>query len=236
MKLFFNILLIALPLSLLAQENRWSQPADSTTAGKYYLPSGIRLGVDIMGPALNFFDKRVLSYEFTAETDLGPYNLIAEGGLQSFAERNDNVDYSMQGRFFRIGPEVNFLSRDRHLNSFFFGLRYSWARFAEQVSGPVDGENWGIVPVNFDIAQNRSSWLEMTTGVKVRIWRGFFMGYIFRFRFARWGSEPAVPFEPYFVPGYGLAARNNTWGFRYYLMYRLQWRKKVLQEKKAKKQ
>jgi len=230
LKSLFSILLFNLAISAFAQESRYSVPIDSTSKGSAFIPTGIRLGADLLGPALYAFDNRILSYEFTAEVDFRNFFVIFETGHEDFAEVNSNVDYSMSGDFSRIGPEVNFLGTDKQLNSFSIGLRYAWSNFNEKVAGNVEEVNWGAVPVNFDI-NNRSQWVEITTGVKVRLWKGLFTGYIFRFRFIRTGTVPTVPFEPYYVAGYGLADRTSTWGFRYYLLYRIQWSKKPVMVK-----
>lgn len=230
MKLLYSILIICSTFKVVAQDSPYSVPTDSTNKGKKFIPTGIRLGADILGPVLYAFDNKLLSYEFTAEIDISNFYLIYETGHVDFAEKNDNVDYMVNGNFTRIGPEVNFLSADKELNNFSIGLRYAWSNFNEKIVGDITEDNWGAVPVNFDI-NNRSQWIEMTTGVKVRLWKGLFTGYIFRFRFIRKGSVPEVPFEPYYVPGYGLADRSSTWGFRYYLMYRIQWAKKLVKVK-----
>jgi len=230
LKLHFSILLICLSFKILAQDSPYSVPADSIKKGTKYIPTGIRFGADILGPILYAFDDRLLSYEFTAEIDINNFNIIYETGHVDFSEINSNVNYSVSGNFTRVGPEVNFLSTNKELNYFSVGLRYAWSNFNEQIIGNVNEDNWGAVPVNFNI-NNRSQWVEMTTGVKVRLWKGLFTGYIFRFRFIRKGSVPEVPFQPYFVPGYGLADRTSTWGFRYYLMYRIQWAKKSVKVK-----
>jgi len=225
-------LLLITSVASYAQETLYSVPIDTLNKSKQYIPTGLTIGVELLGPSLYFFDNRVISYEGTIETDISNYSIMVEGGHQEFAEVNNNVDYSMSGNFLRLGPNVNFLKTDRFLNSFSFGLRYTWSSFDEKVIGIVKEDNWGEVPVNFDIKNNKSQWVEMTTGVKVRLWKGLFTGYIFRFRFVRWGSEPDVPFDPYYVPGYGLADRTSTWGFRYYVLYRFQWARKPIPVKK----
>lgn len=224
------LLLLALPS--FAQENEYTIVMDSSNAGyNKWAPTGIRIGADILGPTLYLFDDRNLNFEFTAELDFDRYFLITEAGYQQFKEVNDNVDYQMEGTYYRIGPEANFLHRDNLLNNFSYGLRYAWATYNEKTTGSIEEPGWGAVPVSFDV-DNRSWWLEMTTGVKVRLHKGLFTGYIFRFRFMRRATEPDVPFTSYFVPGYGLADRNNTWGFRYYIMYRFQWNKKPIRAKR----
>lgn len=232
MKSLFKILLLFIVLPSFGQENAYTIVMDSSNSGyNKWVPTGIRVGADILGPVLYLFDNRNLNYEFTAEVDFDRYFLITEGGFQQFKEANENVDYSMEGVYFRVGPESNFLHRDNLLNNFSFGLRYAWATYNEKTTGSVEESNWGAVPVDFDV-DNRSRWFEMTTGVKVRLYKGFFTGYILRFRFGRKSTVPNVPFTSYYVPGYGLADRNNTWGFRYYIMYRFQWSKKPIRAKR----
>ena len=214
-----------------SQENDYSIIMDTTARGyDKFMPTGIRIGADLLGPALYFFDNRNLNYEFTGEIDIDKYYLIAEVGFQHFREENENIRYGMQGTYFRIGPEVNFLHRDPELNNFSFGLRYAWASYNEKTTGPIEEPNWGVVPVDFDV-DNQARWFEMTTGVKVRLYKGLFTGYVFRFRFLRKSTEPNVPFATYYIPGYGYADRKSTWGFRYYLMYRFQWDKKPIRPK-----
>ena len=232
MKLLFNIFLLLSVVSATAQVSLYSVPIDSLNKSRQYIPTGILIGAEILGPALHAFGNQLVSYEFTVETDINNYNLMVEFGHQEFSEKNENVDYTMTGNFIRFGPEVNFLRTDKELNSFTFGLRYAMSTFSEKLIGDITEDNWGAVPVNFDIQNNKSNWVEMTTGIKVRLYKGLFTGYILRFRFLRTGSLPDVPFTPYYVPGYGLADRQNTWGFRYYVIYRFQWSKKPIKVKK----
>ena len=225
-------MLLFIVIPVFGQGNEYSIEMDSTLKGyNKFLPTGIRIGADLLGPVLYFIDNRNLSYEFTAEVDFDRYFLVAEYGNQQFKEVNDNVDYSMNGSFYRIGPDANFLNSDNLLNSFSFGVRYAWGTYNEKVIGVVDEPNWGGVPVSFDV-DNKSRWLELSTGVKVRLYRGIFMGYTLRFRFLRKSTVPDVPFDSYYVPGYGLADRSNTWGFRYYVLYRIQWAKKPIKPKR----
>lgn len=217
----------------LAQENKYTYVLDTNkVTSKVYIPTGFRVGVDLLGPALHIFDDRTLSLEFTGELDFDKYSVMAEAGYQNFEEQNDNVYYHMSGSFIRIGPDANFLYRDNLLNSFTFGLRYARANFTETVYGNVSEPTWGDVPVAFN-TENKAWWLEMNTGIKVRLYKGFFIGYIFRFRFLMQSTVPDVPFEPYYVPGYGRADFNTSWGFRYYVFYRFQWAKKAIRPKPA---
>ena len=108
-------------------------PIDTTNISKQYIPTGVRFGLDLLGPALYLVDNRTLSYELTAETDISNFGIMLEAGHQEFAETNENVEYLMKGNFLRVGPEVNFLASDKQLNSFSLGLRYAWSSFSETV-------------------------------------------------------------------------------------------------------
>jgi len=230
LKSLFNILFIILPISAFAQESNYSIPYDSTVWNKQFKPTGIFLAADLLGPSLYAFDNSNLSYEFFLETDIRNYSISIEQGHQEVKETTTDISYSMKGNYLRVGPNANFLNADKQLNSFSFGLRYAMANFSENIMGNINENNWGTIPIDFNTS-NKSTWIEMTTSLKVRLWQGLFTGYIFRFRFLRKGDVPGANFAPYYVPGYGLAERVNTWGFRYYLMYRFQWSKKMVKAK-----
>lgn len=231
MRLLFNIALIFSFTGLLAQESMYSVPVDSVEKNKRYIPTGIRIGADILGPILYQFDKKLSSYELTIDTDIDKYNLVAEVGYQNFTDNSELVNYDVTGYFVRIGPETNFIHMNKDLNSLFFGLRYAWSGFDETVVGNVEDDVWGTVPIDL-VSRNRSRWLEVNTGLRIRLWRGIFTGYSLRVRFARRGALPDTDFSPYYVPGYGLSQYSSNWNFRYYILYRFQWSKKPIMTKR----
>ena len=214
-----------------SQESLYSIPIDSVEKNKQYVPTGIRIGADLLGPVLYQFDKKLLSYEFTIDTDIDNYGLVTEFGYQRFRDNSEFVDYDMRGYFIRIGPEANFLHMNKDLNSFFFGIRYAWSSFDETVVGSVEDDVWGTIPVDL-VSNNRSRWFELNTGLRVRIMKGLFSGYTMRFRFGRSGTLADAPFTPYYVPGYGPSQYNTSWNFRYYIFYRFQWSKKPIMTKR----
>jgi hypothetical protein len=75
--------------------------------------------------------------------------------------------------------------------------------------------------VNTDVKAN---WTELTTGLKVRMFGIFWMGYTVRYKFLLNTNEPRG-FIPHDVPGYGKTYSESTWGFNYYIMFKIPVRK-----------
>ena len=77
---------------------------------------------------------------------------------------------------------------------------------------------------NFYHADVDAWWIELTTGLRVRLWKVLWLGYTGRFKFALStdGTEEMIPHD---VPGFGRTDKETTWGFNYYVMLRIPIRK-----------
>ena len=219
-------------LSAQAQESDYAVAIDSTSAGnKPWSPTGVRIGIDLLTPILGAFTTTRNNFEMMADVDFNNYFLVAEAGFGGADEVGETSSYSSQGTYYRIGPDVNFFARDKGLNVFFFGLRFAQSFYNETLTGIYDDDRWGAINKDLDQGTSTSSWAEMNTGLKVRVWKQVFIGYSFRFKFVRFASTDDPQFASYFIPGYGLAARNNNWSFNYYVFYRFNWKKKPIRWK-----
>ena len=215
-----------------AQENAYAIAEDSTTTkSAMWKPTGLRIGVDLLSPILGAFDDSRNGWNFIADIDFKNFFLVLEGGFASDNESGIRSNYSSDGAFMKIGPDVNLLARDDKLHVFFFGLRYASATYNETLMGSEANLTWGQTDIDLEQKGQSSSWIEMNTGLKVRLWKGLFTGYALRFKFARFSDTTDQQFETYFVPGYGLASRSNNWEFDYYIFYRFQWKKKPIKWK-----
>jgi len=230
----FSLILFPGLLSLQAQEveDPYSVPMDTTIKHQgQIIPTGLRVGFDVLGLALGANSSKRDYYEGEVDIDFNNFNLTVEAGKQTFQE-NLVANYSSTGTYYRIGPDANFLTASKELNQFFFGIRYSFASYEEAVQGSIDGKNYGNIPVDVVLKNSTTRWLELTSGVKVRMFNQLFMGYTARFRFGRTSDDPQRKLQPYYIPGYGLADQANTWFFNYYIFYRFQWKKKIIKYNK----
>jgi hypothetical protein len=210
------ILLLLLPLELLAQN-------DTLSFRERYYPTGIRLGTDAIAIARTMYDDSYDGWEVNGDVDFHRYFLAFDYGKWSRRFPGDSVDYSNDGSYWRIGADVNFLTRDEERNMFFLGFRYGHATFNETLRLLDKDPDWGTLDRYdnpFVNAKVPAHWFELTTGIKVRMFSWFWMGYTARFKFAlKTGDTPEM--KPYDIPGYGNTNKGTTWGFNYQLMFRI---------------
>lgn len=199
---------------------------DTLSFRERYYPTGLRLGTDAIAVARNFYDDSYKGWEVNADVDFYRYYLAIDYGTWSRKFPGDSVDYSNDGRYWRIGADVNFLTRDEDRNMFFLGLRYGHSTFNETLRLIDVDPNWGTLDRYNDPFKNvnvPAHWLELTTGIKVKMFSWFWMGYTARFKFGlHYGNTPEM--KPYDIPGYGSTYKETTWGFNYQLMFRIPFR------------
>jgi len=208
---------LLLPIVLLAQEK------DSVR--NKFLPTGIRVGTDVYALVRNTYDETFKGWELNADVDFYRYYLAVDYGSWGRTYVQDSSSYSNNGNYFRIGADVNFLTKNPDKNMFFLGMRYAHSSFSEDYSVIVDDPYWGSSNEVFTNRNVPANWFELTTGMRVRIWKMIWLGYTVRYKFAlNMGDTPDL--LPHDVPGYGLTNKNIYWGFNYQLFFRIPMAKK----------
>ncbi len=212
------------------QETKYAIKLDSTLHNKW-LPTGVRFGLDIAGPIYNLFEPTISNYEGMADIDFGKFFGVIEIGRGAYKSTDSPTSYTSSGFFYRIGADVNLTAKDAKLNSLFFGLRYATSSFNETLSGELTNAGWGVNPISDEQSKSSVNWVEMNIGMRVRVWKSFFMGYAVRFKLLKHSAFNEGNFETYFIPGYGVAENTSNWGFNYYVQYRIEWKKKPIRWK-----
>ncbi len=177
--------------------------------------------MDLISIAKSHYVKSFSGWEVNAETDFYRYYLAAEYGKWSRTYFPDNGYYTNDGNYFRVGVDVNFLKKDPERNVFFIGLRSGHASFSEYFSVDINDPLWGSALGREYVNSNmKARWLELTTGLRVRMWKFIWMGYTARFKFGlkTRGNETMLPSD---VPGFGRTDKETTWGFNYNLLFRI---------------
>ena len=206
----------------------WSQTDADTlsidTVRNRYLPTGIRAGFDVLSYGRTRFLESYRGWEFEGDVDFNRYYLTLEVGNSGRNLASDSATYANNGDYWRVGIDVNFLTRDIDRNVFFLGARYGKASFTESMTIMRHDEIWGFMSDNFYHTGVKASWVELTTGLRVKIWKIFWMGYTGRLKFAL-STKGSPEMLSYDVPGYGRTDKETTWGFNYYVMIRIPVRK-----------
>jgi Domain of unknown function (DUF6048) len=186
-----------------------------------FKPTGIRIGMDMISIVKTFSSDNFKGWELQGDVDFRNYYLTAEVGHWSRHIELNNGDYDNNGNYYRIGVDVNFLKKDPVKNMFFFGFRIGHSKYDEKLRYSVSAPS--IFRPSYKTIENRnltSNWLELTTGLKVRINGSFWMGYTARIKFAP-GLDKDQQLQTYDIPGYGLTFKKPWWGFDYYVMFRI---------------
>ena len=196
----------------------------SDTVKNKYLPTGVRIGTDLISLVRTRTQSNFRGWEVNGEMDFSRYFLAIDYGTWSRNLNSDSTSYANTGDYWRGGIDVNFLRNDPDRNVFFLGARYGRSVFTESMDVVRVDPTWGILTDTFYHTNVHAWWLELTTGLRVKIWKVFWVGYTGRLKFAL-TTEASEEVLPYDVPGFGRSDKETTWGFNYYLMLRIPLRK-----------
>lgn len=189
-----------------------------------FLPTGIRVGTDVIHLVKTRTQDNFHGWEVVGEVDFDRYILAVEHGTWGRNLKADSASYANEGAFWRVGIDVNFLSHDPDRNVFFLGARYGRSVFSEAMSIDRFDPIWGPHADSFYQSDVNARWIELTGGLRVKIWKIFWLGYTGRFKFAL-STDASDEMLPYDVPGFGSTSKETTWGFNYYVMLRIPLRK-----------
>jgi len=187
-----------------------------------------RLGVDVSRAVFNLLYPSRQAYGIQADYALRKeVYLVAEAGLGRGKIDYDNLKYTTNGYFFRIGLNKSFLDRvgAKDFDIGFLGFRYGMgigrrnqATFI--VSSPFGPGTPGSAPgQNFMV-----HWGELVGGLKVELWKGLFMGWTVRGKFL-FNPGEFKELAPNFIPGYGKGDHKSVFDFNLYLSYAIRWKK-----------
>ena len=231
LKYIVSFLLIADTLALWAQV----EPADTVVRPprppkvkkelKEFIPTGIRVGVDLNSFTRNLWDESTQLQEYQIDIDFRHYLLAFDYGTAKVDELSSEFSYQNKGSYFRIGPEINFLYKPDKPHVVFAGLRYASSTFDDELIYQTE-DAFGNTEVVASNDGGKASWAEFVTGTKVNLWKGLFMGFTIRYKFQK--SVKTESLEPYWIPGFGenRLDDNDTFGFSYHLWWRFGFKKK----------
>jgi len=201
-----------------------------------FIPTGIRVGTDLISLVKSQTKDDFNGWEVNADVDFYRYYLALDYGAsaRTFASP-DSGNYSNDGTYWRAGVDINFLAKDPERNMFFVGARYGQATFSQNLT--VIAHNVfdnTLETLNYAETGVNAHWFELTTGLRVRMWKMIWMGYTARFKFGLSydATENIIPTD---VPGYGRTHKDSYWGFNYQIFFRIPVRKTPPVEYKVKR-
>jgi hypothetical protein len=211
-------------------EQRVVEPERPKVPKSFFIPTGIRIGTDLVALGVNAFGNNRQRYEIQADIDFHRIYLVGSYGINDYQTSGDGFEYSNDGSYYRVGIEADFLKFDPDLNTLTFGLRYARANYTETLTTDMISPIYGPFQENFDNEAVSARWFEMTTGLRVMLLKNLYMGYNFRIQLNR-KIFNATSFSSYDIPGFGRGEFKNRWTFNYYLTYRIAWKEKQVMER-----
>lgn len=201
------------------QEKKPSKPK------KDYLPTGLRVGTDLIDLGKTISSNTFSGWEVNADVDFANYYLTMDVGSWAKDILITNGQYNNSGNYYRVGIDVNFLGNDPDKNMFFIGFRAGHSSFNESVTY-LTTPKYLFSPLDTTSTNPNATgnWGELTTGLRVKIWRGLWLGYTARMKFAP-NVHGSSNFATYDLPGYGVVQKSPWWGFNYQVFWRFAWRK-----------
>lgn len=192
---------------------------DST---KYpFLPTGIRVGTDLLAIGKSQYTNYFKGWEINVDADMyRRYYLTADYGSWSTNYALGNGVYASDGKYMRLGLDINFLLKDPDRNMFFIGFRHAFTHYQDYSNYTFTDDNFGDVNVQAFNPNASAHWEELTTGLRVKIWKFVWLGVTGRMKF-RLRTDGQSDLVSYDVPGYGRTIKNNWWGLNYQLFIRI---------------
>lgn len=225
-----SLLLLLTSSLLLVPSPAWGQKKDKEQLEADYKASpvyqGSSIGVEIAGIGGYLLGGDILSSEILLQTNLKnrflPTLEIGYGKTDAVNDAND-MHYKTAAPYFRIGMDYNVFYLKPYLPGYLYvGLRYGMSSFSYDVSGPdMTDPNYGgtVVPFSYTGVKSKAQWLEGVVGIKVRIYKGFHMGWTVRYKM-RMSIDNHENSVPWYVPGFGKNA-SSSFNLTYNLIYNL---------------
>lgn len=204
---------------------------------QYPLYNGVSVGLDLWGIGNKVIGGDNLSVEVMADVNLKNrfFPTLELGYAASNADGDLGIHYQAKAPYFRIGIDYNALYKKKHANMLLVGLRYAVTSFkydidAVSLNDPIYGggvgnpnledEIWGgSLPYDHRGMKGSMQWIEISLGLRARVWQDLYMGWAVRMKY-KLSASAGTYGDPWYVPGFGKYG-SNTIGVTYTITYKL---------------
>lgn len=237
--LFFISLLFTITL-VNAQEKKGPKPKlgekieqELDTVAKEKQVFGIRFGVDITKPIINFVEDDYSGLEIVADARVyKDFYAAVEFGFDKHTTVEDYMNFTTEGSYFKIGANYNAYDNWVGMtNEIFVGFRYG-VSFFDNTLNSYTPNMYGeyIIPdtveANTKYSGLTAQWAEFIAGMKVETFKNLYMGFSISFKIMTSNKDPEN-FKNLYVPGfYDVSLNNMGFGFNYSLSYLIPYARK----------
>ncbi len=229
-------LLVLLLLSVSGWAQTTAASADSATVAtvsnevKTPVYQGTYLSVDIFNPVATIFNGGKFEMSVMADVSLWQRLFPAiELGIMGIGEQKPDYQYTSAGGFIKLGANYNFLNykNDRKYDHLLYaGARYGYSFMGYQLNNAaISGDYWNETgSYSGNHLTSHFGWLEIVIGVRVQIYKQFFMGLALQVKtFGHYYTDSAQ--TPTYIPGFGIHTGETLFGCLYHLTYQIPYKK-----------
>lgn len=229
------LLLCCSVFAVQAQETAAASRKENTTTlavAKPHIPlyQGTYIALDIFNPVATAFNGGRFEVSVAADVSLWQRLFPAvELGVMALNQQQDSYRYHSLGGFVKVGANYNFLNfkTDRQYDHIMYaGVRYGYSFTQYQLTDAVIGNNYWKESGTFsnDKRMAHFGWLEILVGVRVQVYKQFFMGVALQVKtFGHYYQQTAT--YPTYIAGFGGDSQATNFGFLYHLTYQFPYKK-----------
>lgn len=219
---FINLfILMVLPLTSFAQEDSEIEVKrngnDTIIIKQKY---GLRLGGDVGKLVRSFIDDDYKGFEVTGDYRLTEKLYLAgELGIEERSIRNDYLDITATGSYFKAGIDYNLYGNWLDMeNMIYTGLRVGVSAFSQNLNSYTvyTTDQYYKPPFTSSDSQEYKGlsavWAELVIGVKAEVLTNLFVGINAQLKGMVAEDEPSN-FENLFVPGFNRTFDSGRFGF-----------------------
>lgn len=238
-----SIFIISLILLMLFPETALSQEVQTNDTIVVKQKYGLRLGGDIGKLARSFIDEDYKGFEISADYRLTEKLFLAgELGTEENTIRNDYLDVTAKGSYFKAGIDYNLYGNWLDMeNLIYTGLRLGVSAFSQnRNSYTIYTTDQYYDPPYTSLDTKEFSglsamWAELVIGIKAEVLTNLFLGVNAQIKAVVAEDEPSN-FENLFIPGFNRTFDSGRFGFGFgyhvsYLIPIYKKNKKIAQEK-----
>lgn len=240
-KYFFNIVLVLFSLQMISQNKKSKDTVTILPKTDRY---GLRVGVDLFKLSKSIYDNNYKGLELVGDFRVTKkYYLAAEIGNENKTTNDDQLKFTTQGTYLKVGFDYNAHQNWLNLeNMIYVGLRFGISSFNQEINtykvynpNPFFNEP-NTVTVNENFNGLSAQWGEVVAGIKTKLFDNVFVGFSLRGSNLFFNKKPAG-FDNLYIPGFNRTYNGNFGvGFNYTVSYFLPvFKKKILPKEKLKK-
>lgn len=221
--ILLSSILLTSPLKVNAQ-NVVAEKEKKESFWSQFAFKGIGFSADLFGCAAALVSDRI-STEVAVEANFGHrlYPVVEVGyGWCNTTDETSGIKYKANAPYYRAGFNYNFFTKEENPNPkhYIYGLlRLGWSNFKYDLSTPaITDPVWGgSVALDLNGVAGSCLWGEIGAGIKVKIVKGFHMGWSVRYK-VRFTEKVGRNSKMWYIPGYG-TNKSNIFGGTYSLIY-----------------